>query len=102
MTFLDGTCQFCHRSYRTVPCSRSDHYRTCLDLAWDAAEKAYISFGCQYPNQQQAPISSAHQERRHPYEGDRPEHSGYCVISKCACACHRNDLRDEIKIEEVI
>jgi hypothetical protein len=101
MTFLDGTCQFCHRSYRTVQCSRSDHYRTCLDLAWDAAEKAFVSYACQHPDQQQAPISPAQQGRRHPYEDVRPEYSGYCVIDGCACPCHRNEVRDEIQLEEV-
>lgn len=102
MSFLDATCPHCRRPFRTVPCSQSDHYRTCLDLAWDAAEKAFTSFGCQHPDQQQAPISPIHQGRRHPHDGERPEYSGYCVIESCACPCHRNDARTEIQLEEVI
>jgi len=58
-------------------------------LALEAAEWDYRhgkSFGCSRPAEQQAEILSCDQGRRHPFEGARPEWSGYCL--GCSCRCH--------------
>jgi hypothetical protein len=97
---LSGKCDHCGRPYRARPCADSDHYRTSIDLAIEADSKPWVSFGCQHPTEQQAPILPVHQRRRHPYSGKRSDWSGYCVIDTCACECHQNEALDEI--EDVI
>lgn len=94
---LDGKCNHCGRQYRTQPCANSDHYRASIDLAIEADLKPWVSFGCQHPTEQQAPVLPEHRGRRHPYSGRRPEWSGYCTARRCACECHLNDALDEIK-----
>jgi hypothetical protein len=49
---------------------------------------SFVSFACTHPSEPQAEILPADRARRHPYEGNRPQWSGYCVIGKCACECH--------------
>lgn len=101
MTFLDRKCGYCGKPYRARPCGESDHYRACIDLAYDEAEKAFTSSACLHPAQQQATISPEQRGRRHPYDGDRPEFSGYCVSDKCACPCHYDDALPEIAHSEL-
>jgi hypothetical protein len=48
----------------------------------------FISHACKYPAEPQAEIMRGHRGRRHPFEGSRPEWSGYCVPNRCNCKCH--------------
>jgi hypothetical protein len=48
----------------------------------------YVSPGCQEPRMQQAEILLVDQWRRHPYDGPRPQWSGWCLPPGCACSCH--------------
>jgi hypothetical protein len=94
--FLAQKCSYCGRPYRSAPCERSDHYRSDINSAIEKASEPMVSHACEYPRDQQAPISPSYQGRRHPYEGDRPQWSGFCVADQCACDCHRNDTLDEL------
>ena len=49
----------------------------------------FVSHACSAPKEPQAEIESALLNRRHPYNGQRPQYSGYCVVLDCACKCHR-------------
>jgi hypothetical protein len=49
------------------------------------------SLACREPTARQAEILPCDQGRRHPYEGNRPKWSGYCV-TPCSCWCHREGL----------
>jgi hypothetical protein len=89
---LDQKCDHCGQPYRVPPCAKSDHYRTFFDLALDAGSQPHVSFGCKNPKEQQAQVLPIHSQRRHPYSGKRPESSGYCTDSRCACECHRNEV----------
>lgn len=56
------------------------------DPAWDY--EPAVSFACQYPAERQAEILPADQGGRHPYNGNRPQWSGYCTVDSCVCECH--------------
>jgi len=100
---LAGVCGHCHRPYFTRPCAESDHFRTCIDLAIEADSKPWISFACQHPAEQQAAILPENQKRRHPYNGRRPEWSGYCTVDSCACSCHIDEAPEfTIEIKDVV
>lgn len=97
---LNQKCDHCGKLYREPPCENSDHYRTCIDLAMDEAEKPWISFACQRPTELQAAVSPEWHDRRHPYNGRRPEHSGYCTNLNCTCNCHRDEYLGEFPLPE--
>jgi hypothetical protein len=116
-SLFSGICDHCGKAYRNPPCQKSDHYRTCIDLAIEADQlglpfddnkgrerrKPWISFGCQNPREQQAMISPNYRDRRHPYDGARPEWSGYCPVTSCACSCHLDEAPElTIKIDEEV
>ena len=61
------------------------------------ADDNWISHACQYPADQQAEILESHRGHRHPWDGRRPEWSGYCVIDTCNCTCHAGD---DVEIRE--
>jgi hypothetical protein len=47
-----------------------------------------LGYGCQHPAERQAEPVERDKQRRHPYTGNRPEWSGYCVYKDCECSCH--------------
>jgi hypothetical protein len=63
--------------------------------------EAWISHACSRPTEPQAEIVAADQNRRHPYGGERPIHSGYCVVSTCACRCHQGKYSEIVWLPEV-
>lgn len=70
-----------------------------LEIAERAAAKPlrevkFISHACSSPKEPQAEVAACDRDRRHPYNGKRPQNSGYCVVLDCACKCHRRD--DEV------
>jgi hypothetical protein len=46
-----------------------------------------LSLACREPAARQAEILLCDQGRRHPFNGSRPEWSGYCTVP-CGCSCH--------------
>lgn len=53
----------------------------------------FISMACREPAAQQAELVRDDYPR-HPYLGQRPHWSGYCVIPSCACECHQAQAPD--------
>ena len=51
----------------------------------------FVSHACSAPKEPQAEIELALLNRRHPYNGQRPQNSGYCVVLDCACKCHKGN-----------
>jgi hypothetical protein len=52
------------------------------------ADENWVSYACSHPTEQQS--AGVQRSRRHPYPGERPEASGWCVVpSRCTCRCHR-------------
>jgi len=74
----------------------TDHGQVMVDELNEFSLPPYVSFGCENPTAQQAEIFPWNRSaRRHPYSGQRPQWSGYCVTA-CACDCHNNEPLDEI------
>jgi hypothetical protein len=81
--------------------ARKPGLRDCYELAVEAAKEPVISSGCSDPTTQQAELLPRDQWRRHPYSGQRPRWSGYCVLNGCACECHTNEPLDGTDFQEI-
>lgn len=55
-------------------------------------EVKFVSHACSSPKEPQAEVAACDRDRRHPYNGKRPQNSGYCVVLDCACKCHRSKV----------
>lgn len=93
-------CEHCRRLVTALPCDSSDHGWNSLLMAIDDAQEPRISSGCAYPTETQAACITT-TARRHPYEGERPRNSGWCVDSNCACDCHANEPISIDDLEEL-
>lgn len=74
--------KYCDATCRTAALT------TTIDEKTGEERPLRISFGCSYPTAGTAEILKRDQARRHPYEGNRPKWSGYCVDKQCECHCH--------------
>jgi hypothetical protein len=80
-----GKTRYCNSECRTLQLT------TKIDDVTGEERELRVSFGCENPRAQQAEITPRYQGRRHPYAGDRPQWSGYCVYMDCECSCHGGD-----------
>ena len=56
----------------------------------------WVCQACHYPKQPQAEIVMTEDVLRHPYNGKRPEYSGWCVVKGCQCeTCRPENLPQE-------
>lgn len=47
-----GKCRHCGQRYSAPPCERSDHYRTCLDLAYEYLDEQATSDELNQPEEE--------------------------------------------------
>jgi hypothetical protein len=80
----------------------TDHGQVMVDELREFPLPLFVSAGCENPTTPQAEISPWNRSaRRHPYSGERPQWSGYCVTDDCACECHYNEPIDESQLEDL-
>jgi hypothetical protein len=82
-------CTSCIPNWRRTRGAVRQADRVKAVAAEDGQPRILLSPGCEQLRAQQAEILPADQWHRHPYDGLRPQWSGWCLYPGCGCPCHR-------------